>query len=68
VGMFRIGLIHGHQIVPWGDEESLYSYLRDINVDILICGHTHVQKLTKIDDKYIINPGSITGALSPLAQ
>lgn len=23
VGQFRIGLSHGHQIVPWGDPESL---------------------------------------------
>ena len=23
VGQFRIGLIHGHQVVPWGDVESL---------------------------------------------
>lgn len=23
VGQFRIGLTHGHQIVPWGDVESL---------------------------------------------
>lgn len=23
VGPFRIGLCHGHQIVPWGDPESL---------------------------------------------
>ena len=23
VGQFRIGVCHGHQIVPWGDPESL---------------------------------------------
>ena len=23
VGQFRIGLTHGHQVVPWGDIESL---------------------------------------------
>lgn len=23
VGQFRIGLSHGHQVVPWGDTESL---------------------------------------------
>lgn len=23
VGQFKIGLTHGHQIVPWGDTESL---------------------------------------------
>lgn len=23
VGDFRIGIIHGHQVVPWGDEDGL---------------------------------------------
>ena len=23
VGQFRIGVCHGHQVVPWGDPESL---------------------------------------------
>ena len=23
VGQFRIGLTHGHQIIPWGDIDSL---------------------------------------------
>lgn len=23
VGQFRIGVCHGHQIVPWGDSEAL---------------------------------------------
>ena len=23
VGQFRIGVCHGHQVVPWGDAESL---------------------------------------------
>ena len=63
VGQFKIGLTHGHQIVPWGDIESLslvsqnitllfllhfiFSPLspiqvqRQLDVDILISGHTH---------------------------
>jgi vacuolar protein sorting-associated protein 29 len=41
MGKFRIGVIHGHQIVPWGDEESLYALLRENQLDILISGHTH---------------------------
>ena len=23
VGQFRIGVCHGHQVIPWGDQESL---------------------------------------------
>ncbi|KAI8442481.1 hypothetical protein MSG28_005973 [Choristoneura fumiferana] len=41
VGQFRIGLVHGHQVVPWGDEESLALVQRQLDVDILISGHTH---------------------------
>merc|ERR1712116_110517 len=41
VGQFKIGLCHGHQIVPWGDPESLASLQRQLGVDILISGHTH---------------------------
>ena len=29
VGQFRIGLTHGHQVVPWGDIESLSLVSRD---------------------------------------
>ena len=28
IGNFRIGLIHGHQIVPWGDLEALAAIQR----------------------------------------
>jgi len=41
VGNFKIGLIHGHQVVPWGDIESLSLFQRQLDVDILISGHTH---------------------------
>ena len=63
VGQFRIGLTHGHQVVPWGDLESLalvssenkvnsiitnemviiinIQVQRQLDVDILISGHTH---------------------------
>lgn len=36
--------------------------------DIIISGHTHDQVAGKIDKKYILNPGSITGAYSPLRR
>ena len=41
VGNFRMGLTHGHQVVPWGDIESLALIQRQLDVDILITGHTH---------------------------
>lgn len=86
VGQFRIGLTHGHQVVPWGDLESLalvssindniiiavvrkgnstiallyttrcmsiMQVQRQLDVDILISGHTHKVYIIKYSD--IIN-------------
>lgn len=64
IGNFKIGLIHGHQVVPWGDPESLAAVQRDLDVDILISGHTHKLQSMKKDGAYFLNPGSITGAYS----
>ena len=38
----RIGVIHGHQCIPYGDIDSLGSIARQMDVDVLISGHTHV--------------------------
>lgn len=64
IGEFRIGLCHGHQVVPWGDSESLANLQRKLDVDILITGHTHKNEVYEYEKKYIVNPGSITGAYS----
>lgn len=66
VGNFRIGLCHGHQVVPWGDTESLAMVQRQLDVDILISGHTHRFDAFEHENKFYINPGSITGAYSAL--
>ncbi|EDV21722.1 Vacuolar protein sorting-associated protein 29 [Trichoplax sp. H2] len=66
VGQFRIGLCHGHQIVPWGDIESLALVQRQLDVDILITGHTHKFEAFEHENKFYINPGSATGAYSPI--
>ncbi len=41
IGNFKIGIIHGHQVAPWGDLEALACVQRQLDVDILISGHTH---------------------------
>jgi len=64
IGDFSIGICHGHQIVPWGDPESLANLQRKLDVDILITGHTHKNEVYEYEGKYIINPGSVTGAYS----
>lgn len=64
IGQFSIGLCHGHQVVPWGDPESLANLQRQMDVDILITGHTHKNEVYEYEKNYIINPGSATGAYS----
>mmetsp|Transcript_2313 Transcript_2313/g.3708 ORF Transcript_2313/g.3708 Transcript_2313/m.3708 type:complete len:183 (+) Transcript_2313:52-600(+) len=64
IGNFKIGIIHGHQVVPWGDHESLGMLQREMDVDILISGHTHKYETFEAGDKFFINPGSATGAYS----
>lgn len=68
IGSFRIGIIHGHQIVPWGDLEALAAVQRELDCDILVSGHTHKHFIHVHDGKYFINPGSATGAYSALSS
>jgi vacuolar protein sorting-associated protein 29 len=66
VGQFRIGLCHGHQVVPWGDVQSLGMVQRQLDVDILISGQTHKFEAYEHESKFYINPGSATGSYSAL--
>ncbi|EMP40658.1 Vacuolar protein sorting-associated protein 29 [Chelonia mydas] len=66
VGQFKIGLIHGHQVIPWGDTASLALLQRQLDVDILISGHTHKFEAFEHENKFYINPGSATGAYNAL--
>jgi vacuolar protein sorting-associated protein 29 len=66
IGEFKIGMIHGHQVVPWGDPEALANVQRQLDCDILLSGHTHTSAVNIYDGKYFINPGSISGAYSPM--
>ncbi|XP_004395908.1 PREDICTED: vacuolar protein sorting-associated protein 29 isoform X2 [Odobenus rosmarus divergens] len=66
VGQFKIGLIHGHQVIPWGDMASLALLQRQFDVDILISGHTHKFEAFEHENKFYINPGSATGAYNAL--
>lgn len=68
VGQFRIGLCHGHQVVPWGDPEALGLIQRQLDVDILITGHTHKFEAYEHGNKFYINPGSATGAYHPFEK
>ena len=64
IGEFKIGMIHGHQVIPWGNTDSLASIQRELDCDILLSGQTHEINVKVVDNKLYINPGSISGAFS----
>ena len=66
IGEFKVGLCHGHQCVPWGDMDALAMLQRQLDVDVLVTGHTHQFKAYKYEDRLLVNAGSATGAYSPV--
>lgn len=56
--LHRIGLIHGHQVLPCGDHLALASIRRKLNVDILVSGHTHKNEVVEHEGFFHINPVS----------
>lgn len=68
IGSFKIGMTHGHQIVPWGDIEALSTMQRSLDVDILVSGHTHQLSIQQYDGRYFMNPGTLTGAFSGISS
>jgi vacuolar protein sorting-associated protein 29 len=59
VGAFRIGVVHGHQVLPWHRPEALERMRRKMNVDILVSGHTHQNQVRVTDEGHcFINPVS----------
>ena len=60
VGAFRIGILHGHQLIPWNNREAVQRMRRKLQVDILITGHTHRSEVVVEDDGFChINPVSL---------
>ncbi|KAM3133381.1 Vacuolar protein sorting-associated protein 29 [Paramecium bursaria] len=68
IGTWKFFITHGHQIVPWGDEETLSIYMKEQDADIAIYGNLHEQKVSKLDKKYFLSPGSITGVYGGMNQ
>ncbi len=65
IGSFRIGLIHGHQlVVPPGDPEALACVQRRLDCDVLISGHAPTSSIIEYGANAYVCPGSITGAYS----
>lgn len=65
VGEFKIGVVHGHQLLPSAVSLDARARMRrKLGVDVLVTGHTHQNEVVLEDGCYHINPGSITGAYS----
>ncbi|KAK0544574.1 Vacuolar protein sorting-associated protein 29 [Tilletia horrida] len=58
----RIGVLHGHQVIPLGDPDALAALARAMDVDILLSGGTHRFDAFEVEGRFFVNPGSATGA------
>lgn len=56
----KIFLVHGHQYGVKQSLNRLYYRARELEVDAVIYGHTHIPHLEKTDGLWMINPGSPT--------
>lgn len=56
----KVLLVHGHiQNVKYG-LEKLINYAQTLQVDVVIYGHTHEQKMIAINGITYINPGAVS--------
>ena len=55
---YMMETIADNKVMPRGDDELL-RILKDIKENIILCGHSHVQRFVKAGEKLIINPGSV---------
>lgn len=58
LGSFRIGIIGGHQVVPWGEMSALAMVRRRLNVDVLVCGWRRKTGVVEYEGGYYIFPVS----------
>ena len=53
----KIGVIHG-EVYPRADSNQLLYLAKELNVDILVSGHSHQPKIEQKDGVLLLNPGS----------
>lgn len=56
----KIFITHGHRYSVKWDYEKLCKKAEEMNVDLLLFGHTHVADLVASEKFYLVNPGSIS--------
>ncbi|MHA2059393.1 MAG: metallophosphoesterase family protein [Candidatus Ranarchaeia archaeon] len=66
VGHIRVGIVHGspkkplyEYVTPETPISQLESYRQEMDVDILILGHTHIPFIQKLPGGILLNPGSV---------
>jgi len=68
LGNVKVGLIHGHQVYPRGNVSKLTKVAIELEVNVLVSGHTHVPLVKEVrapsGKVYLLNPGSATGVWS----
>jgi putative phosphoesterase len=55
----KIGIKHG-EVYPKGDTQQLEYIARELEVDVLVSGHTHQALIEQANDILLVNPGSPT--------
>jgi putative phosphoesterase len=46
-------------VFPWSSEKYLSDISKDLDSDVIILGHTHIQMEAKVGHKLFLNPGSV---------
>jgi len=66
LGRRRVAIYHGsprdplnEYILPYTAEQVLESFLQETGSDLLILGHTHIPFIRHIENRLVINPGSV---------
>ena len=58
LGSFRVGIIGGHQVAPYGDLRALSMVRKKLGVDVLVCGCRRKNGVVEFDGGYYIFPVS----------
>ena len=53
----RIGIVHG-EVYPRADSDQLLYLAKELDVNILVSGHSHQPKIEQVEDVLLLNPGS----------
>lgn len=65
----RVGMTHGHMIMPRGNDMALDAERRRLNVDVLLSASTGRASTKQHGSGLLVDPGSITGLpCSPMAS